>query len=181
MLTTLLIKLVRDAISEAFDKTSLIDKSKLIEQHPDLQKLAATFVTLTLDGQLRGCIGSLTPHKILFDDVVSNAHAAAFKDPRFLPLSKEEFSKVIVEVSLLSKPQEFEYKSLEELKKKITHEHGVILRHRSYQATFLPQVWEELPSFELFFSHLCQKAGMDASCLEQHPQISLYTVEKFKE
>ena len=181
MLATLLIKLARDAISEAIDKTSMIDKSKLLQEYPELQKLSASFVTLTLNGQLRGCVGSLTPLRILFDDIVSNAHAAAFKDPRFLPLSRDELSDVKVEVSLLSQPQECHYKSLEELKEKITHDHGVILSHGSHQATFLPQVWEELPSFELFFSHLCQKAGMGGSCLEQHPQIYLYTVEKFKE
>ena len=181
MLTTLLIQLARDAISEAIDKTALIDKSKLVEQYPELQKKSASFVTLTINGQLRGCIGSLTPHRALFDDIVSNAHAAAFKDPRFLPLSKDEFSDVKIEVSLLSEPEQFHYKNLKELKDKVTYEHGVVLQHGSHQATFLPQVWEELPSFELFFSHLCLKAGMDETCLEQHPKIYLYTVEKFKE
>lgn len=181
MLKTLLIQLAKDAISEAFDKKSKIDKSKFIKQYPELQKLSATFVTLTIEGGLRGCIGSLTPHRILFDDIVSNAHAAAFKDPRFLPLTPQEFENVKIEVSLLSQPQEFEYESVQELKEMITQKHGVILRQGSYQATFLPQVWEELPSFELFFTHLCQKAGLDGLCLEQHPHIYLYTVEKFQE
>ncbi len=116
---------------------------------------------------------------LLLDDLIHNAQAAAFEDPRFPPLSEEEFEKVQIEISLLSTPQELFYRDIDDLKSKIRPDvDGVILQEGYYQATFLPQVWEQLPSFDLFFAHLCQKAGMSANCLENHPQISTYQVTK---
>ena len=142
----------------------------------------ATFVTLNEYGELRGCIGSLEPHRTLLDDLVSNAKAAAFHDPRFMPLDKSEFDKIEIEVSILSVPKLLEYDSIDDLKSKVkVGTDGIVLKHYGYQATFLPQVWEQLPTFELFFAHLCQKAGLAPNCLEEHPQIEIYQVEKIKE
>ena len=91
-------------------------------------------------------------------------------------------NKIKLEVSLLTPPVKADYVDTEDLKKKIrAKEDGVILKLNSYQATFLPQVWEELESFELFFAHLCHKAGLGQNCLSEHPEIYIYQVEKMKE
>ena len=176
-----IISIAKQSIRDGFTHTQSIDKTALLKQYPNFQTLGATFVTLTLEGSLRGCIGSLIAHRPLLDDVISNAKAAAFEDPRFYPLSQEEFEKVSIEVSLLSAPEPVLYDNIEDLKTKITpNSDGIILQKGSRKATFLPQVWEQLPNFELFFSHLCQKAGLEAHCLENHPDIWRYTVEKLK-
>jgi len=181
MLKELLINLARSTISDALDHTSTIDEDKLFKEYPDFEKPAATFVTLTIGGKLRGCIGSLAAERSLFEDLTTNARSAALADPRFPRLTAEEFSKVKIEVSLLSEPKEFVYSTIKDLKEGITQNDGVILKRGSAQATFLPQVWEQLPSFELFFSHLCQKAGLDELCLQSRPKVFLYQVEKFLE
>ena len=181
MLGELLTKIARDAISDQLYGTQTMDMQDLAQENSELTQQRATFVTLTLDEELRGCIGSILPHRTLLDDLVSNARSAAFKDPRFRPLSTKEFENIHIEVSLLSQPERFEYKSVDELKQKVSHNDGVILKDGPYQATFLPQVWEQLPSFELFFSHLCQKAGLNTECLKLNPEIYLYQVEKYKE
>ena len=176
-----IISIAKQSIRDGFMHAQSIDKTALLKQYPSFQTLGATFVTLTLEGSLRGCIGSLIAHRPLLDDVISNAKAAAFEDPRFYPLSQEEFEKVSIEVSILSAPEPVLYDNVEDLKTKITpNSDGIILQKGSRKATFLPQVWEQLPNFELFFSHLCQKAGLEAHCLENHPDIWRYTVEKLK-
>ena len=174
--------LARQAIEEVLYDKVLIDKKALVAQYPELEEKGATFVTLTRNGALRGCIGSLVAHRTLIDDLVSNARSAAFKDPRFTPLSLEEFATVKIEVSLLSTPKSLLYNTTAELKDKIvTGVDGVVLSTMGRRATFLPQVWEELPTFELFFSQLCQKAGLASNCLEHHPKIEIYHVDKIKE
>lgn len=174
--------LARQAIEEVLFHKVLIDKKALIAQYPELGEKGATFVTLTQNNRLRGCIGSLVAHRTLIDDLVSNARSAAFKDPRFVPLSCEEFDTVKIEVSLLSAPKALPYDTIAELKEKIVSGvDGVVLSSRGQRATFLPQVWDELPTFELFFTNLCQKAGLPHNCLEVHPAIETYRVEKIKE
>jgi len=176
-----ILNIAKQAIKDRFESTSTIDTLSLLKQYPEFSKPKATFVTLTLDHQLRGCIGSLIAHRSLLDDLIYNAKAAAFDDPRFYPLTPEEFLHVTIEVSLLSEPTRVEYHDSKDLKSKITvGEDGVILQKGTRKATFLPQVWEQLPSFELFFSHLCQKAGLESGCLESHPDIWHYRVEKVK-
>ncbi|MCF6201141.1 MAG: AmmeMemoRadiSam system protein A [Hydrogenimonas sp.] len=178
----LLLKIARQAIASAFGLAPEVDKEALKREHPELAKEQATFVTLTIDGKLRGCIGSIIPHRSLLDDLVANAKAAAFDDPRFAPLAQEEFERVGIEVSLLTVPQPLEYKDIEDLRGKIEPgKDGVILQLNGRQATFLPQVWEDLNDFDLFFAHLCVKAGLLQNCLQYHPQIYIYRVEKFKE
>jgi hypothetical protein len=114
--------------------------------------------------------------------LVSNAQSAAFHDPRFLPLNMEEFEHVKIEVSLLSEPQLLSYIDKSELKRQIrVGIDGVIIRHGNYQATFLPQVWEELSDFESFFSHLGMKAGLGSDPLSYHPEVHTYQVEKIME
>lgn len=175
----ILLKIANDAIKEEFKKISLIDKDKLLLGYPTLSKKGAVFVTLTQNGELRGCIGSLIATRSLLDDVVTHAKNAAFNDPRFPPLDEKEFAITTIELSILSEPKPLQYKDTEDLKSKIQpNVHGVILQTQRHSATFLPQVWEQLPQFETFFAHLCQKAGLETSCLENHPDIFTYEVEK---
>lgn len=173
--------LAKQAILDGLNKTQSIDTKALLEKYPPLAQQRATFVTLNLDGRLRGCIGSLVAHRSLLDDLIHNAKSAAFEDPRFYPLSPEEFKKVVIEISLLSLPEAILYDSIEDLKSKVSVGiDGIILQKEGKKATFLPQVWEQLPTFEHFFSQLCQKAGLGANCLENHPDIWRYRVEKIK-
>ncbi len=177
-----LLAIARQAIASSFGLAPQIDRERLVAQHPELAKEQATFVTLTIGGKLRGCIGSIVPHRPLIDDLIANARAAAFDDPRFAPLSREEFDEVAIEVSLLTVPKPLEYEDVDDLRRKIEPGlDGVILQLDGRQATFLPQVWEELADFDLFFAHLCLKAGLPQNCLAYHPQIHTYRVEKFRE
>ncbi len=177
-----LIKIARDAICEEFEKDKIIQRDELLNRYKILNDYKSSFVTLTINGELRGCIGSIIPHRILLDDIVENAKSSAFKDPRFYPLTKDELKKIKIEISLLTVPTELKYSSIDDLKSKIRVDiDGVIIKHGYHQATFLPQVWEELNSFELFFGHLCQKAGMSKDCLSLHPEIYIYNVEKIEE
>ena len=178
-----MVEIARDAIREVFEKRSIIDKEKLLKEHPELAQKGAAFVTLEKRESLRGCIGSLIAHRTLLEDIIKNARSAAFHDPRFPPLTKEEFEDpyLTVEISLLSEPKPLSYSDVADLKSKIQPgRDGVILKLGHYQATYLPQVWEQLPRFEDFFATLCQKAGLPGNCLESHPEIYIYHAEKIK-
>ncbi|MEA1912067.1 MAG: AmmeMemoRadiSam system protein A [Spirochaetota bacterium] len=178
---TVMLKLARESIQSHFRHKRIVSSS-ILEEYPELEKQGASFVTLTKKGKLRGCIGSIIAHRTLFDDIISNAKSAAFNDPRFPPLSEDEFAQIRIEVSILTQPKSLDYTNKDDLKEKITMGvDGVILKSGYQQATFLPQVWEELNNFELFFSHLCNKAGLGGECLQLHPEISVYQVEKVKE
>ncbi len=117
-----------------------------------LKKKKGVFVTLTINGRLRGCMGIIVPEEI-WKAVIRTAAMSAFEDPRFPPLTKEEFGKVEIEISLLSQPKK---SSRKEIKKG----DGVIIRKGAKGALFLPQVWEELPDKESFLRHLFMKAGI---------------------
>jgi len=142
----------------------------------------ATFVTLTQAGTLRGCIGSLVAHRALRDDVVSNAQAAAFGDPRFPPLRASELAGTSIEVSVLSEPEPMAFTSrddaLAQLRPGVD---GVILGAGFHRATFLPQVWEELPDKEQFIRHLFRKAGLPPDYWGDDVSISRYAVTAFPE
>lgn len=142
----------------------------------------ACFVTLRRRGALRGCIGTLTADQPLYLAVMENARNAA-RDPRFLPLEDWELADLTVEISVLSPPQPLEYRSPEELLQKLRPGvDGVIFQWRGARATFLPQVWEELPDPEEFLDRLCQKAGLPSKTWRQpDAKIWVYQVEKFGE
>ena len=186
-LKKILLQVARLAIEEEFAGRKLIDRDALVARYPQLAEKRAVFVTLNKERgaggyELRGCIGSIIPVRPLIDDVIHNAKAAAFQDPRFPPLTPEELPHVRIEISILTIPQKVEYTDTEHLRSIIRPGiDGVILRLGARQATFLPQVWEQLPDFDLFFAHLCQKAGLPANCLVYHPEIYVYQVEKFEE
>jgi len=177
----ILLKIAKDAILSEFDNRK-IDRERLIREYPELLKRGAVFVTIKERGELRGCIGSLIAYRPLIDDLIENAKSAAFRDPRFMPLKRFEVDKINLEISLLSPYREVKYRDINDLKRKIRPKiDGVILKLNGYQATFLPQVWEEIPDFDLFFAYLCQKAGINPKgCLEAHPQIYTYQVEKIE-
>jgi AmmeMemoRadiSam system protein A len=177
----ILLKIARASILEEFEAKKLINRDELIKEYPFLAQERATFVTLKINGNLRGCIGSILPRMPLIDDVIYNAKQAAFHDPRFNPLTPEEFEQIHIEISILTIPERLEYENEADLKRKITKNDGVILALADKQATFLPSVWEELPIFELFFAHLCMKAGMNGDCLKYHPLIYTYQAEIIEE
>jgi len=148
-----------------------------------LQSKAATFVTLTIDRQLRGCIGSLQAHRPLIDDLQANAVAAAFHDPRFPPLTADEFKLVRIEISLLSAMQPLAFTDESDALAAAIRpgRDGVVLEYGAHKGTFLPQVWEQLPDPVQFMAHLKLKAGLSADFW--HPDVRLFTyqVEKFRE
>jgi len=177
-----LLDIVKVTISDKLNNTETLNKQEYLHKFPELQEKGATFVTLTLNDNLRGCIGSLISHTTLFNDLTSNALSAAFKDPRFSPLTKEEFENINIEVSLIGAITPVSYSNFEDLKTKIKpFVHGVILKSGNNQGTFLPQVWEELPEFDPFMVHLFHKAGLDPQRIERLPEIFIYTVEKIQE
>lgn len=175
-----ILELAHQSIQDEFDYTNSIDIKQLTSDNPWLHNNGASFVTLTQQGQLRGCIGTLTAGRPLIEDIIANAKNAAFKDPRFPKLTREEFENISIEVSVLSKPILIEYKNEEDLKTKIRPNiDGVILQLGSKQATFLPQVWEELPEFKVFLAHLLNKANLSLNDLKHYPTIYTYQVDKF--
>ena len=175
------LEIAKGAIVSKFNH-KVIDKEKILKAYPELAEQGAVFVTLKKRDNLRGCIGSLIAHRSLLDDIISNAISSAFSDPRFPPLSENELKQIKIEVSLLSPYKKLTYRDKEDLKKKIrVNIDGIILKLGSNQATFLPQVWEDIPDFDSFFAHLCNKADLSPNCLEHHPTIYTYQVEKIEE
>ncbi len=147
------------------------------------QERLGTFVTITIEDSLRGCIGHIIPRESLIEGIKENAINAAFKDPRFHPLTKEEFERIEIEISILTSPQELSYAGAEDLLKKLRPGiDGVILKKGFYEATFLPQVWEQLSKKEEFLSQLCMKAGLSSdSWKKENLQVSTYQVQSFEE
>ena len=150
--------------------------------HPQLAERGATFVTLTLGGELRGCIGSLNAHRPLGQDVRDNAVSAALRDPRFPPLSAAEFADVRVEVSLLTEPDFIEFRDeTDALAQLVPGRDGVIFFNGCQRATFLPQVWEQLPERRQFMAALKQKARLPVDFWGPHVMIARYQVRKWHE
>ena len=142
-----------------------------------------TFVTITKGGSLRGCIGHIIPRESLLEGVKENAINAAFRDPRFNPLNKNEFKDIKIEVSILTEPKDLPYGGEKDLLAKLRPGiDGVILKKGYHQATFLPQVWEQLPKKEEFLAHLCLKAGLSPDAWRKGDlQVSTYQVQAFEE
>ncbi|MDX8408932.1 MAG: AmmeMemoRadiSam system protein A [Mariprofundales bacterium] len=150
---------------------------------PSWQHHAASFVTLTKHGQLRGCIGSLQAWRPLIDDVCANAEAAAFHDPRFAAVEADELPHIQLEVSVLSAPQPLPTMDHAELLATLRPGiDGVIVSAPDgRRATFLPQVWEQLPDGDLFLQQLKLKAGLSPTNDDTALQYAIYQVEKFRE
>lgn len=149
-----------------------------------LREQGASFVTLTIHGQLRGCIGALEACQPLADDVREHAVAAALEDPRFPQVREDELGRIQVEVSRLTRPVPLEYKDAKDLLSKLRpHVDGVILRDAyGRRATFLPQVWEKIPDPSKFLDNLCYKMGArDDLWRHKHIEVLIYQVEEFHE
>ena len=176
-----LVKLARSAITAALDNTASVQRPSELSEA--MEEKRGCFVTLHKKGNLRGCIGTIEPVRPLVDNVEENARNAAFRDPRFSALTLDELPDIDLEVSVLTTPQILSYKDAVELKNKLKPGlHGVILSRGRYSATFLPQVWEQLPDPESFLSHLCRKAGMDANCWQADDvTVKVYKAEYFSE
>ena len=177
-----LLRVARETIKNKLfkNKEPHIDWKEIPER---FKERLGTFVTLTIKGNLRGCIGHIIPRESLLEGIKENAINAAFKDPRFFPLTKEEFERVEIEISILTPPQELSYTNAEDLLEKLRPEiDGVIIKKGFYEATFLPQVWEQLPKKEVFLSELCMKAGLSShSWRREKLQVSTYQVQAFEE
>lgn len=147
-----------------------------------LQDPGATFVTLTRDGDLRGCIGSLEARRRLIDDVQANAVAAALRDPRFAPLAPHELDQVRIGVSLLSPMQPMsardEADAMAQLQVGID---GLVFECHGRRSTFLPQVWEQLPTPRHFLAQLKAKAGFGPGFWAAEVRLHRYTVAKWEE
>jgi AmmeMemoRadiSam system protein A len=147
------------------------------------QERRGTFVTLTMEGALRGCIGHIIPQESVMEGIRENAINAAFRDPRFRPLSKKEWEKVKVEISILTDPKPLAYADADDLLKKLRPgTDGVIIKKGFHQATFLPQVWDQLPDKKEFLTHLCLKAGLNGEAWKKERlDVSTYQVQAFHE
>ncbi len=178
-----LLTLARETITQAVYDHPLptVPAEQMTER---LRAPGASFVTLhTKAGALRGCIGSLSAYRPLVEDVQSNALAAAFRDPRFLPVTARELPNLEIEVSVLSEPQPLVFDGPEDLVRKLRPGvDGVVLQKGWHRATFLPQVWEQLPSPETFLEQLCYKAGLPKDAWRfPGVEVEIYQVEKFAE
>jgi len=171
-----LVAIAREAIA-AFDD----DWRPGTWDHDWLREPGASFVTLRLEGELRGCIGSVNPHRPLGDDVARNGRAAAFRDPRFAPVNRAEIAALQVEISVLSPREPMDVASeAEALTRLRPGVDGILLEFRTLGATFLPQVWDGLPEPARFLGELRRKAGLPVGFW--HPEVKLYryTVEKYR-
>ena len=180
----IVIALAKAAILVALNQPEDFNLEDALKTYPMLKENGAVFVTINSEPneQLRGCIGSLQAYRPLYKDIISNAQSAALRDTRFTPLTLEEFKHINIEVSILSEPITLEYSDVEDLKSKVVpFQDGIVLKHNGQHATYLPQVWEQLPNFDDFFSSLCLKANLSGNCLSDHPEISTYQVKKYKE
>jgi len=181
-----LVKLARHTIMEKLGRNipdSEPDMNARFRQDEKFKSHCGTFVTLKIKGQLRGCIGNLSSTETVWDGVKRNAINAAFHDPRFSAMTLKEFDQIVIEVSILTEPRPLEYRNGKDLTQKLrVNVDGVIIRKGHASATFLPQVWEQLPRPEEFLSHLCMKAGL-ASEAWKDPELEVltYQVQYFEE
>jgi len=178
----ILLKTARQAIEnhlngEGIPPINLEDYSSI------LTRKGACFVTLTMHGVLRGCIGSIEASQPLIVDVQERAIGAAFHDPRFPKLKLDEYSDLKIEVSRLTPPEKLQYTTPDDLVDKLRPGiDGVILRQNFRRATFLPQVWKGLPDPKQFLGRLCMKMGLDpAAWKDQQLDVEIYQAEKFIE
>jgi len=150
---------------------------------PRLQAMGAAFVTLTIAGRLRGCVGALEPYQPLAEDVREHAVAAALSDYRFPPVTPDELPSIHIEVSRLTVPQPLDYDGPDDLLARLRPGvDGVVLRDGIRRATFLPQVWEQLPDPVEFLEHLCWKMGAAPDLWRRkHLEVLTYRVQEFHE
>ncbi len=178
----ILLKIAREALEKSVlgEPLPTIDLAAL---PPSLQEDGATFVTLTVNERLRGCIGTLQAYQPLAEDVQEHTVAAALQDPRFPNVTPDELPGISIEVSVLSPKIPLEYEGPQDLLSKIRQGvDGVLLQDGFHKATFLPQVWDKIPDPALFLSQLCLKMGAPADLWRKKPlDIYIYQVQDFHE
>ena len=177
-----LLQIARQALEEAVGQSK---PAARVVQSPSarLQQSGASFVTLTINGSLRGCIGALEPYQSLIEDVREHAMAAALQDYRFPPVTPEELAGIQIEISCLTRPLPLDYSDSEDLLKKLRPQiDGVVIRDGIRRATFLPQVWEKIVEPAEFLEHLCLKMGAAPDLWRhRHLDVLVYQVEEFRE
>ena len=178
-----LLKVARQTIEQELSGKSDRTLLKPVLSSTKFSEPRGTFVTLTIDHNLRGCIGHIIPQETLLEGVKENAINAAFRDPRFRPLGKKEFEQIKIEVSILTEPKPLAYANADDLLKKIhPGVDGLIIKKGYHQATFLPQVWDQLPDVKEFLEHLCMKAGLNADEWKKGAlEVQTYQVQAFEE
>lgn len=173
----ILLSLARNAIAQRWG-----EPARPCAEPGRLQEPGASFVTLTQQGKLRGCVGSLQAQRPLYQDVISNAQAAAFHDSRFPPLDQTELGSTRIAVSLLSALQALQFSdeadALAQLQPGID---GVVFECDGHRSTLLPQVWEHLPRPHQFLAQLKRKAGLSGTFWSPAVVLQRYTVETWKE
>lgn len=177
-----LLDLARQTIEKAVNNKPLPTWTET-ELSDALRQKGASFVTLTMEGTLRGCIGSLEAYQSLVEDVRDHARQAALEDYRFPPVTSDEVSRLHIEISRLTPSVPLFYQNPEDLRGLLNPNiDGVILKDGYRRATFLPQVWQQLQSVDDFLSHLCQKMGASADLwMCKVLDVSIYHVEEFEE
>jgi AmmeMemoRadiSam system protein A len=177
-----LLKLAREALQHGVAGHTM-PALKPLQMTQSLRAEGASFVTLTIDGELRGCIGSLEPYQSLAEDVRQHAVGAALEDPRFPPVSREEIERIKIEISRLTMPKPLAYADADDLLNRLRpNEDGVILRDGGRRATFLPQVWDKIPDKAEFLDNLCYKMGeAPDTWRKKHLEVLTYEVEEFRE
>jgi len=175
-------KTLQEKLGQKIPAAETDDLRKKLED-PIFRSHRGTFVTLTIDGNLRGCIGSLTATEPIKKNISGNAVNAAFNDPRFPSLSTEELDQIEIEISILTESKPLSYEGGDDLVSKLrVNTDGVIIRKGIASATFLPQVWDQLPKPEDFLSPLCMKAGLSPNAWQKPGlQVSTYQVQYFEE
>lgn len=177
-----LLELAREALQHAV-RGQVVPELDLDSLPEPLRQIGASFVTLTSQGSLRGCIGTLEACQPLAEDVREHAVAAALDDYRFPPVVPNELPGIRIEISHLTPPQPLEYSSPEDLVRKLRPGiDGVVIRDKFRRATFLPQVWDKLPEPENFLNQLCLKLGEQRNTWRCNPLlVEIYQVEEFSE
>lgn len=177
-----LLALARTSLTSIVTDHKVFDPGRA-EFPPKLGENKGCFVTLTTGGQLRGCIGHILPQEPLFRAIIDNAVSAAVRDQRFRPVQPEELDRIEIEVSVLTEPAPLAFTSPEDLLAKLQpHRDGLVLQMNGRGATFLPQVWEQIPDKEQFLAALAQKAGCAPDQWRQPgTTVAIYHVEAFKE
>ena len=176
-----LLRMSRDELESLYDGKNFDASNYKISDA--MKEQGGCFVTLNVDGNLRGCIGYILPRKELYKCVIENTENAALFDSRFKPVKKDEISKIKIEISVLSVPQKMEFEDANEMISKLRPlKDGVVLKNGAYESTYLPQVWEQISDKEMFLRSLCEKGGMDNDCWkDKNTEVSVYQASVFGE
>ncbi|HID81975.1 MAG TPA: AmmeMemoRadiSam system protein A [Chromatiales bacterium] len=176
-----LLQVARKSIHEGCEKNAPlpVDVKKF---EAALQNKGASFVTLKIEEALRGCIGTLEASRPLVQDVSSHAFAAAFTDPRFSPVTRDELELITISISVLTPAEKIEFKDELDLLEKINPGvDGLILEAGRYRGTFLPAVWKSLPEKIDFLQQLKRKAGLPENYWSEEISVSRYHTVEFAE